>query len=134
MEHRNVVTYLHAFFQEFNINSMDVGIQLASYSFDLFVEEVFPILLKGGKIVIRMLSLTTAFAGIAGGVVQYLDYKSAKERFDDIDEFSDEDKMEYTSEDWERAKENTNNHLMYGYMYGGIALLGVSVFAISFAF
>jgi amino acid adenylation domain-containing protein len=52
VEHRNVVTYLDAFFREFHINSTDVGIQLASYSFDIFIEEVFPILLKGGKIVI----------------------------------------------------------------------------------
>jgi amino acid adenylation domain-containing protein len=51
VEHRNVIAYLHAFYQEFKINPKDTSIQLTSYSFDLFIEEVFPLLLKGGKIV-----------------------------------------------------------------------------------
>ncbi|UCH96408.1 MAG: amino acid adenylation domain-containing protein, partial [Candidatus Aminicenantes bacterium] len=52
VEHRNVIAYLHAFYQEFEITPADTVIQLASYSFDAFVEEVFPLLLKGGKILI----------------------------------------------------------------------------------
>jgi amino acid adenylation domain-containing protein len=52
VEHRNVTSYLHAYFQEFRITSADTIIQLASYFFDVFVEEVFPILLRGGKILI----------------------------------------------------------------------------------
>ncbi|MDQ1353900.1 MAG: hypothetical protein QG657_4209, partial [Acidobacteriota bacterium] len=51
-EHRNVIAYLHAFFREFHIDSTDTVIQLASYCFDVFVEEVFPVLSKGGKLVI----------------------------------------------------------------------------------
>jgi amino acid adenylation domain-containing protein len=52
VEHRNVTSYLHAYFQEFRITPADTIIQLASYFFDVFVEEVFPILLRGGKILI----------------------------------------------------------------------------------
>ena len=52
VEHRNVVAYLHAFWHEFDEFLPGIGIQLASYTFDLFVEEIFPILLKGGRIII----------------------------------------------------------------------------------
>ncbi|MGD2093280.1 MAG: amino acid adenylation domain-containing protein, partial [Candidatus Aminicenantes bacterium] len=52
VDHRNAIAYLHAFYSEFDIRPTDTVIQLVSYSFDAFVEEVFPILLKGGKIVI----------------------------------------------------------------------------------
>jgi acyl-coenzyme A synthetase/AMP-(fatty) acid ligase/acyl carrier protein len=50
VEHRNVVAYLHAFFRKFDLNSDDTVIQLASHCFDVFVEEVFPVLSKGGKL------------------------------------------------------------------------------------
>jgi non-ribosomal peptide synthetase component F len=52
VEHRNVVANLHAFYREFGLSAADTVIQLASYCFDVFVEEVFPVLLKGGKLVI----------------------------------------------------------------------------------
>ncbi|MCP5101769.1 MAG: AMP-binding protein, partial [bacterium] len=52
VEHRNVVAYLYAFFKEFDIRPTDTVVQLASYTFDVFVEEVFPILLRGGKVII----------------------------------------------------------------------------------
>ncbi|UCH93753.1 MAG: amino acid adenylation domain-containing protein [Candidatus Aminicenantes bacterium] len=52
VQHRNVIAYLHSFYQEFEITAADTMIQLASYSFDAFVEEVFPLLFKGGKILI----------------------------------------------------------------------------------
>ena len=48
VRHRNVLAYLYAFYNEFEINSSDVVLQQASYTFDVFVEETFPILLKGG--------------------------------------------------------------------------------------
>jgi amino acid adenylation domain-containing protein len=52
VEHRNLTAYLHAFEREFHIQSGDVVLQQASYSFDAFVEEVFPVLVKGGRVVI----------------------------------------------------------------------------------
>ncbi|MDQ1355550.1 MAG: hypothetical protein QG657_5860, partial [Acidobacteriota bacterium] len=52
VEHRNVTAYLYAFFKEFDITTADTSIQLASFAFDTFIEEVFPVLLKGGKLVI----------------------------------------------------------------------------------
>jgi len=52
VEHRNVVAYVYAFLRQFHIDSTDTVIQLASYCFDVFVEEVFPVLSKGGRLVI----------------------------------------------------------------------------------
>jgi amino acid adenylation domain-containing protein len=52
VEHKNVAANLFAFYRKVEIKPGDTVIQLSSYTFDVFVEEVFPVLLKGGKIVI----------------------------------------------------------------------------------
>ncbi len=52
VEHRNVIAYVNAFQNEFHIGQEAIVLQQASCSFDLFVEEVYPALLNGGRIVI----------------------------------------------------------------------------------
>jgi amino acid adenylation domain-containing protein len=52
VEHRNLLAYVNAFYREFHVTSHDTVIQQASYTFDAFVEEVYPVLLRGGKIAI----------------------------------------------------------------------------------
>jgi tyrocidine synthetase-3 len=52
VEHRNLAAYINAFEQEFVLFSQDTVIQQASFTFDAFVEEIYPILMKGGKIAI----------------------------------------------------------------------------------
>jgi fengycin family lipopeptide synthetase D len=52
VEHRNVVAYLNAFYREFEITGADTALQQTSYSFDAFLEEVYPVLFRGGKVVI----------------------------------------------------------------------------------
>lgn len=52
VEHGNLLAYLHAFDKEFQITADDVVLQQASYSFDAFVEEMYPTLLNGGCMVI----------------------------------------------------------------------------------
>ncbi|MCP5052102.1 MAG: amino acid adenylation domain-containing protein [bacterium] len=52
VEHRNLLHYLHSFNRQFKITPSDTVVQQASYSFDVFAEEVYPLLLAGGKIVI----------------------------------------------------------------------------------
>ncbi|SKB69517.1 amino acid adenylation domain-containing protein [Lysinibacillus sp. AC-3] len=52
VEHRNVVGYCHSFRNEFNINENDIMLQQSTVSFDISVEEIFPILLTGGTLVI----------------------------------------------------------------------------------
>jgi len=50
VQHGNVSNYIEAFLDEFSMNSKDTALQQASYSFDAFVEEVYPTLSRGGKI------------------------------------------------------------------------------------
>ncbi|MCP4153056.1 MAG: amino acid adenylation domain-containing protein, partial [bacterium] len=52
VEHGNVVAFLNAFYRVVTITAKNIMLQQASYSFDAFVEEVYSIMLKGGKIVI----------------------------------------------------------------------------------
>ncbi|MCK4257933.1 MAG: amino acid adenylation domain-containing protein [Halanaerobiales bacterium] len=52
VEHRNVVSYIYAFNNEFELNENDRVLQQASYSFDASVEEIYPILTVGGSLVI----------------------------------------------------------------------------------
>ncbi|MCP4217735.1 MAG: amino acid adenylation domain-containing protein, partial [bacterium] len=51
-EHRNVSAYLDAFYAEFEIKATDTVLQQASYTFDVFVEEVYPILMRGGRVAV----------------------------------------------------------------------------------
>lgn len=52
IEHGNVINYIHAFQNEFKLSSSDRMLQLSVCSFDIFVEEVYPILSLGGCLVI----------------------------------------------------------------------------------
>jgi amino acid adenylation domain-containing protein len=52
VEHCNLMAYLNAFDAEFGLTARDVVIQNVSCAFDAFVEELYPILIKGGKLVI----------------------------------------------------------------------------------
>ncbi|MCP5045909.1 MAG: amino acid adenylation domain-containing protein, partial [bacterium] len=52
VEHRNVTAFLHSYSRVMEFYPNDIMIQQSSYSFDAFVEEVYPILLKGGRITI----------------------------------------------------------------------------------
>jgi amino acid adenylation domain-containing protein len=48
-QHGNVVNYLNSFYREFEITPTSIVLQQASYTFDVFVEELFPVLLRGGR-------------------------------------------------------------------------------------
>ncbi|MDQ1352313.1 MAG: hypothetical protein QG657_2619 [Acidobacteriota bacterium] len=50
VEHRNLTAYVRAFLQEFKLGPGDIGILEASFAFDAFVEEVYPILTIGGRL------------------------------------------------------------------------------------
>ncbi|MFC4101263.1 non-ribosomal peptide synthetase [Paenibacillus xanthanilyticus] len=62
LTHGNLIAYVEAFQQEFGLTANDVYLQQASCAFDQFVEEVFPVLAAGGRIVMaqRMDVLDTA--------------------------------------------------------------------------
>ncbi|GIQ69440.1 amino acid adenylation domain-containing protein [Xylanibacillus composti] len=50
VEHRNVAAYVSAFRQQFRLTTADVVLQQAAFTFDVFVEEVFPALAAGATI------------------------------------------------------------------------------------
>jgi surfactin family lipopeptide synthetase A len=50
VQHRNLINYLYAFAKEFKWTRDDTIVQQASYAFDAFAEEIYPVLLTGGKI------------------------------------------------------------------------------------
>ncbi|NIM16711.1 MAG: amino acid adenylation domain-containing protein [Candidatus Aminicenantes bacterium] len=52
VRHRNVITYLYAFYRKIEIAPGTVMLQQASYMFDVFVEEIYAVLLKGGCVAI----------------------------------------------------------------------------------
>lgn len=52
IKHENLTNYVNAFLYEFCPTSRDVIVQQSSPTFDTIIEEVFPILLKGGTIVV----------------------------------------------------------------------------------
>ena len=52
VEHRNLNAYVHSFLNQCGIGGSDVMLQQASITFDTSVEEIFPILLSGGRLVL----------------------------------------------------------------------------------
>jgi amino acid adenylation domain-containing protein len=52
IEHRNVVAYVHTTMELLALTPEDVRTQQSSFSFDLFVEDMYTILFSGGKLVI----------------------------------------------------------------------------------
>jgi tyrocidine synthetase-3 len=52
IEHKNLLAYVMAFLNEYKLSEKDNVLQQANYSFDAFIEEVFPALTVGGKVFI----------------------------------------------------------------------------------
>lgn len=52
IEHRNLVAYVSQFIDYFNIDSRSVVLQQAYIGFDTSIEEIYPVLMTGGKIVV----------------------------------------------------------------------------------
>lgn len=50
VEHRNLSAYVFAFSREHQVRPGDVMLQQNAYTFDTFMEEVFPVLLNGGRL------------------------------------------------------------------------------------
>jgi amino acid adenylation domain-containing protein len=70
IEHRNIVAYLSAFFNRFDLCGRDVSLQQYSYSFDAFVEEVYPLLLRGGKVAIPDRNTVMDIDSLAGYIIR----------------------------------------------------------------
>ncbi|MCP4146642.1 MAG: amino acid adenylation domain-containing protein, partial [bacterium] len=75
VEHRNLLAYINAFYHEFEIRQEDIVIQQASFAFDVFVEEVYPAIIRGAAIAIpeketvRDIDRLAAYITRVGGTV-----------------------------------------------------------------
>ncbi|MCP4151183.1 MAG: amino acid adenylation domain-containing protein, partial [bacterium] len=65
VNHGNLTAYLHAFYEQFEVSASEIVLQQASFAFDAFVEEVYPPLLRGGKVVIAQKELVREIASLA---------------------------------------------------------------------
>ncbi|MCP4152782.1 MAG: amino acid adenylation domain-containing protein, partial [bacterium] len=52
VEHRNVTAYLEAFYREVKIEARHTIVQQSIFTFDIFIEETFSIMMRGGTIAI----------------------------------------------------------------------------------
>ncbi|MCP4218480.1 MAG: amino acid adenylation domain-containing protein, partial [bacterium] len=52
VEHRQVNAYVQAFINQFQVTARDIILQQATYAFDSFIDETYPILFSGGQMVI----------------------------------------------------------------------------------
>lgn len=53
IEHQALADYVQTFINYFKVNHKDVMIQQASVSFDTAIEEIFPVLIAGGQLVVQ---------------------------------------------------------------------------------
>lgn len=89
---------------------------------------------KHRRVTLRLLSIGAALGGGAMGVIEHLNYISAREKFDRINEFGDEEKIKYTAADWNEARDKSNQHLRNALIYYGIGFTGLTVFTFSIMF
>ncbi|MCP4221289.1 MAG: amino acid adenylation domain-containing protein, partial [bacterium] len=70
VEHANVVAYIHAFSHRFKVSETDIVLQQASYAFDAFVEEMYPVLTAGGKLIVSVKNEVLDSGIFARGIVR----------------------------------------------------------------
>ncbi|MCP4216968.1 MAG: amino acid adenylation domain-containing protein, partial [bacterium] len=71
VEHRNITAYIQAFLNICDLHGNDVIVSVASYSFDAFGEELYPMLFRGGTFVIPSKEEITDFNRLVNLMVEY---------------------------------------------------------------
>jgi hypothetical protein len=84
--------------------------------------------------ILRYSGMVCALGGIATALFKIQDYTKAKDNFNTINQTSDYNKQTYSSKDWESAHKNLSNEVMILETCGGVSLLGLVAFSISFTF
>jgi hypothetical protein len=83
---------------------------------------------------LRYSGMICALGGIATGVFKYQDYTKAQDNFNTINQTSDYNKQTYTSKDWKNARNQLSDESTILEICGGVGLLGLVAFSISFTF
>jgi hypothetical protein len=89
---------------------------------------------SGVRNILRYSGIICALGGIATGILEFKEYNKAKDKFNSINQRSDYNKLTYTSKDWEDAHNQLSNKKAILWTGGGIGLLGMIAFSVSFTF
>jgi hypothetical protein len=89
---------------------------------------------RGLRAFFRVTGIMLALGG--GGLGAYYgdQYLNSEDHYKDISHLDNEEMQKYTSEDWKKAKQKRDQDFKRTAICGGIALLGLTSFVISFAF
>ncbi|MDO5577166.1 MAG: hypothetical protein Q4F84_08805 [Fibrobacter sp.] len=87
-----------------------------------------------GKNIFRYCGLAVGVGGAGLAAFLYTKFVDSNDKFHEISTPSKENYQKFTSEDWESAKKERNRDMILTGVSGGIAVLGLASFGISFAF
>jgi hypothetical protein len=83
---------------------------------------------------LRYSGMICSLGGIATGIYKYQDYTKAQNHFNTINQTSDYNKQTYSSKNWEDAHKQLSKEITILEICGGLSLLGIVAFSISFTF
>lgn len=115
------------------IGSVDLAVKTDTSLTEKSVSPLVSPVIKNKKTrTVRIISGAISIAGgIAGGLAMY-HYIPAKQEFDEINSFSQEAKMKFTSKQWEDSRHDAARYLTYMSLGYSIALTGLTIFVITF--
>lgn len=87
-----------------------------------------------GRNILRYAGLACALGGAAGSVYYYQKYVKARDYREAISEPTQYNFQNYTSQDIDKAHDQEIKKLLYSSIAGGVGLLGILSFSISFSF
>jgi hypothetical protein len=92
-----------------------------------------PYLFKKQKhFALRIISLNTALVGIGYGIFETQRYSRAKKELDRLSLVTQENMIQHTAPEWDKARKNTTTHGVSMVMGYGIGLLGAVVCIFTF--
>lgn len=89
---------------------------------------------RPGKNTFRYCGLAVGVGGAGLAAFLYTKFVDSNDKLQEISAPSKENLQKFTSEDWESAKKERNRDMILTGVSGGIAVLGLASFGISFAF
>ena len=83
---------------------------------------------------LRYSGLICALGGITAGAIELREFSKVRNKFNSINQTNDNNLQTYTSKDWDSARNDLSNKTTILETCGGISLLGLVTFGISFTF
>ena len=83
---------------------------------------------------LRYSGLICALGGITAGIIELQEFSKAQNKFHSISHTNDDNLQTYTSKDWDSARNDFSHKTTILETCGGISLLGLVTFGVSFTF